>query len=498
MSIKLKIKKHPKTFILILFIAAAYLFLLIPFDNIQSIPEGDKKPFIWNSDSLWKNLEQEFIQAEMDGCDKIKFRVDSLIVNSKILLNKISVEPLNPLDYKFIILENNIFRIAPLIPVCNQYFSDYIDFYSSLRKVVKEQSINWDMNSTDAKNTLYRLLYGNRTAIEEIMLQLPKSSVTNLIKGVDEPSSTPSANILGFNVHSGDILVSRGGAPTSALIARGNDYPGNFSHIALVHIDEKTKLVSIIESHIEKGVTISSLDEYLNDKKLRIMVLRVRMDLIEDNPMLPHKAAEFSLNEAKKRHIPYDFEMNINDFEKQFCSEVASSAYKKFGITLWSGLSTISSKGTRNWLGAFGVEYFETQEPSDLEYDPQVSVVAEWRDQETLYQDHMDNAITDIMLEEADSGKVLSFDWYVLPVGRIMKLYSTVLNLFGSEGPVPEGMSAEAALKNVEYSETHNRIKEKLVILAHQFKTQKGYTPPYWELINLARQVRNEINDEEI
>ena len=245
------------------------------------------------------------------------------------------------------------------------------------------------MNSIDARNTLYKLLYGNRVAIEEIMLQLTQNEVSPLIKGIDEPSSTPSAEILGVKIHSGDILISRGGAPTSALIARGNDYPGNFSHVALLHIDEKTKLISVIESHIERGVVVSSLEEYLNDKKLRIMVLRLRSDLILDNPMLPHNAATFALNEANRKHIPYDFEMNIDESEKQFCSEVASSAYKKFGITLWTGLSTISSIGTRNWLAAFGVKNFETQEPSDLEYDPQLSVVAEWRDPETLYKDHI-------------------------------------------------------------------------------------------------------------
>jgi len=146
-------------------------------------------------------------------------------------------------------------------------------------------------------------------------------------------------------------------------------------------------------------------------------------------------------------------------------------------------------------LAAFGVKYFETQEPSDLEYDPQLSVVAEWRDPETLYKDHLDNAVTDVMLEEADSGKTLSYAWYALPIGRAMKLYSMILNLFGSEGPVPEGMSAEAALKNVNYSETHDQIKASLIILANQFKNESGYTPPYWELVNLAREARDEIKD---
>jgi hypothetical protein len=76
-----------------------------------------------------------------------------------------------------------------------------------------------------------------------------------------------------------------------------------------------------------------------------------------------------------------------------------------------------------------------------------------------------------------------------------MKFYSFILNVFGSEGPVPEGMSAEAALKNVYYSDTHDQIKSRLTFLADQFKAQKGYTPPYWELVNLARQVRDEVNN---
>jgi hypothetical protein len=105
----------------------------------------------------------------------------------------------------------------------------------------------------------------------------------------------------------------------------------------------------------------------------------------------------------------------------------------------------------------------------------------------------LDNAVTDVMLEEADSGKILSYDWYILPIVRVMKLYSIILNMFGKEGPIPEGMSAEAALKNVDYSETHDQIKLKLIFLADQFKIQNGYTPPYWKLVDLARQARGQL-----
>jgi hypothetical protein len=490
---KNKIGKHPKLKIFIFFTFLLYLILLIPLPETVKIFEGKKSPFIWNQDKFWEKLEMEFNTARNVSCDQVKRKIDSLLVESNKVLSNISISSLSPSDEKFRILENNIFNIATCIPTCSEYLAKYIDFYTDVRKIIKEESRNWDMNSTEARNTVYRLLYGNRTAIEEVMLQLPQKQVPQLILGYDEPSSSPSAIILGVNIHSGDILISRGGAPTSALIARGNDYPGNFSHVALIHIDEKTNFISIIESHIERGVTVSSLNEYLNDTKLRIMVLRLRSDIVINDPMIPHKAAAFSLSEAKRKHIPYDFEMNYSDPDKLFCSEVASSAYMKFGIRLWSGLSTISSKGTRMWLSSFGVKNFETQEPSDLEYDPQLSVVAEWRDPETLYKDHLDNAVTDVMLEEADSGKQLLYDWYKLPFARILKLYSAVLNYFGLEGPIPEGMKAEAALKNVEYSGRHDKIKEKLIVLTDGFKTQNGYRPPYWELVKLARQARDEI-----
>ena len=54
------------------------------------------------------------------------------------------------------------------------------------------------------------------------------------------------------------IVIPRN-RPTSALIARGNDYPGNFSHIALVHIDSSTRAITVVEAHIELGVAIGEV-----------------------------------------------------------------------------------------------------------------------------------------------------------------------------------------------------------------------------------------------
>ena len=316
-------------------------------------------------------------------------------------------------------LEAAFFALGPVVAACPARLRELVALEERMRAAVKEQSRRWDVSTVDARRRLYRALYGGRGVVEELLLHYP-DSVPALYVGPDVPSATPSTVVQGVRIHSGDILVSRGGCPTSALIARGNDYPGNFSHVALVHVDSATRIASTIEAHIESGVSVATAERYLADKKLRIMVLRPRPDLprLVADPMLPHRAASAALSRARAGHVAYDFAMDYTDPPQLFCSEVASSAYRDQGVTLWTGLFTLSAPGLRRWLAAFGARHFETQEPSDLEYDPQLAVVAEWRDSAWLLRDHVDNAVIDAMLEGAERGDVLRYPWPALPVAQ--------------------------------------------------------------------------------
>lgn len=471
-----------------------YVVLLIP-EPSPSIPEApENRPFIWNRDAYWSHLERRFKEARAAGCANLSSSITAGFSRVDSLLNHLQTDTLSPEAPVFGEMESALFAMGTNLGACPERLPDYIRTFSAIRTAVKDQSSRWDINSATARDCIYRLLYGGRTAVEEVMLQAPADAIPEVVLGSAEPSTTPSAQILGVTIHSGDILVSRGGAPTSALIARGNDYPGNFSHIALVYVDSSTGEVSIIESHIEKGVAVATVDDYLQDTKLRIMVLRLRSDLpaMRADPMLPHKAAAYALARAKGKHIAYDFTMDTGESSQLFCSEVVSDAYRHVGVSLWAGLSRISSPGVKSWLAAFGVRNFTTQEPSDLEYDPQVRVVAEWRDFETLHKDRLDNAVVDIMLEGAERGDRLDYDWYILPIARALKAYSMILNRFGKIGPVPEGMSAAGAARNKWFSRRHAVIKERLGILAERFQKDNGYWPPYWELIKLARRVASE------
>lgn len=472
-----------------------YLLLLIPEakEKDPGVTTG-KMPFAWNRDSLWLKMEELFRQAkQMDQA-----QLDSVVKFHKAFAENEFVHLLftKPAagDSGWTRAENNFFILSSLIAVRRDLLPWLTEYYTQIRMLVKQRSQQWDMNEPEVRNTVYTLLYGFRAAAEEALLQSDSLKFPAAIPVKNEISATPAASIFGIEVHSGDLLVSRGGAEVSALISRGNDYPGNFSHVALIYVDDKTKQASLIEAHIEKGVAIASIEQYENDKKLRFMVMRPRADLplMLADPMLPQKAAKKMFDEANKRHIPYDFKMNFHDSSALFCSEVASYAYRQYGIQLWKYSSTISSQGVVNWLHDFGVENFVTQMPSDLEYDPQLSVVAEWRDPETLFKDHLDNAVMDALLEKAISGEQIGYDAWKLPFVRVLKGYCMIKNLFGKTGLIPEGMSAAKALKNETFVAMHVRLKNKTMQLAEKFTKENSYRPPYWQLVKFAQMAANE------
>jgi hypothetical protein len=472
-------------------LAGAVLLLSIPEaePSVASAPEHGGS-FRWSKDTLWRSLEATYAQARRTPCggaDALTPRRMTALAAATDALSGHAVGPGDPLLDS---LEQRFFALGPYAAACPSRVADYVRLYGRLREAIKRQSRRWDLTSREARERLYRSLYGGRAAVEEVMLQHPDEIVT-LVQEALEPSATPAVAVHGVTIHSGDILVSRGGYPTSALIARGNDYPGNFSHIGLVHVDEVSHAASVIEAHIERGVAVATAEQYLRDKKLRIMVLRLRHDLPQliRDPMLPHRAASLALERARAGHIPYDFEMDYDDPSKQFCAEVPSSVYRELGVELWMGISTISQAGLRRWLASFGVRHFKTQEPSDLEYDPQVVVVAEWRDAESLFKDHVDNAVVDAMLEQAEAGAALSYPWYRLPVARVAKAYSWLLERFGRVGPIPQGMSPAAALRNSAYSSRQRHLAEQVGEQAARLAREQGYSPTYWSLVEVAREL---------
>lgn len=451
--------------------------------TLPEVPEGD--PYAWNQDQVWRDLEERF-RAARDNCQAVGITVSERAAALGETLDTLEARPaLSPDDPALQAYEEVFFQTAADAAACPVNAELLLGLHTRLRRIVKAASARWDFAADrNARARLYRVLYGGRMAIEEVLLQMPPADVPALALGTDVPSDAPSVEIRGVRVHSGDVLISRGGAPTSAFIARGNDWPGNFSHIALVHVDEEGG-ARTIEAHIERGVVVAGPEKYLGDPKLRILVLRARPELVEGGA-LAHAAATHALEDARSRHIAYDFAMDYDDPGQMFCSEVASAAYRTQGIALWQNLTSTSDEAAARWLGRFGVEELTTHGPSDLEYDPQMAVVAEWRDPETLFQSHLDDAILDAMLAGAADGDEVEYFWPMLGVARILKAYSAIKVYFGGIGPIPEGMSATVALRVQWLRERHAAIREGLLTRIADYEEEHGHRPPFWELRRLA------------
>lgn len=459
--------------------------LWVPEGSAPMPPLPDGTAFLWDANERFEQLEKRFVAAREAPCPaQFPSRLSSLRLRVQELQG--DIEPNDPLLEH---LETDFFETVALAGACPEHLGALSALRSELRTRAKALFVRWSA-TREARDRAYRLLYGTRTAIEELMLQVPAGFGHDLSLGLNEPSDAPAVTVSGVQLRSGDLLLSRGGAPTSAFIARGNDYPGSFSHVSVLHVDEKTGEASVVESHIESGVGVSSVAQYLEDKKLRILVLRLRSDLphVMEQPLLAHLAAKRALDSATGGHVPYDFAMDTSDSSKQFCSEVASANYAHYGIVLWQAASRFSAPGLARWMSALGVEHLETHAPSDLEYDPHLRVVAEWHPVQSLFDEHVDNVVIDAMLERAEQGAAFDYPLWSLPLARFAKGYSWVLNLFGVVGPVPEGMSATVALRAQWLIGRHELLKSTVLEKSRVFQEQHGYRPPYWRLFSFARE----------
>jgi hypothetical protein len=237
------------------------------------------------------------------------------------------------------------------------------------------------------------------------------------------PAIVQAPDVPSVELRSGDLLLSRGDAFISAAIARIGDIEGQFSHLAMVYIDENTGKKYTIEAHIEVGVVAAPFEKYLADGKVRSTIFRFTGD-----PRVAHQAAKYMFERASKAtaagaNIPYDFHFDLRDDSEVFCAEVAALGYRyatRGQVELPRYQSTISAKH-REFLDDIGMSGNSTFAPMDLEVDPRFALVGEWRDLARTQQSHRKDEVLTAM-----------YAWmqeyhYVLDKSAWTKLKGTIL-----------------------------------------------------------------------
>tara|TARA_R110000868_G_scaffold117600_14_gene312482 strand:+ start:21284 stop:22753 length:1470 start_codon:yes stop_codon:yes gene_type:complete len=210
------------------------------------------------------------------------------------------------------------------------------------------------------------------------------------------------------DLQSGDVIISRGNAYTSAAIARIGDMDAQFSHLTMVYKDENGELHTS-EAHIEIGSVSKPFQVHLDQRNARSVVLRFK-----GSKELAHKAAKHVYDRVKnhstnkRKNISYDFGMNYKNHDDLFCSEVVYEGYEiasngeldiplnktKFNPKLIRFLKQIGVEVTED-----NIETFLTFSPGDTEFDPNFDVVAEWRNPARMSDTRQKDAVLTKMMD---------------------------------------------------------------------------------------------------
>jgi hypothetical protein len=222
------------------------------------------------------------------------------------------------------------------------------------------------------------------------------------------------------DVKPGDLILMRGGSEISAAIARVGDVNSQFSHLAIVTEDPKTKELFVAEALIEKGLTISPLKDFIDHAVGHSVIFR------SEDKTLAAKASEhaweYTHNGVK---YVYDFTMKMGvDPEelrkdpKLFCTRAVKLFYNRADKNFNMPLNpTHLNPANRDFLKGIGIED-KTKEifaPSDIELDHRFSVVAEYRDFSRTATHRIYDTIFDKVFQWMDEGghfkesKMISF-----------------------------------------------------------------------------------------
>lgn len=318
-------------------------------------------------------------------------------------------------------------------------------------------------------------------------------------------------------IRSGDIFISRGGAYTSAAIARIGKIPAQFSHLTTIYIEGDSSgreytleealanpRVKALEAHIEVGTTIRPLKDYFGDGNSRNVLFRLKTNDVT----LPHRAAkamydyiedyrtrnyELMKNSTASKggalgdvqaanidredvnfSVPYDFPMNLKDKHQLFCSEIAYVGGKEVGLTIPLFLSQITPN--LDMAKRLGVKSKQIFAPSDMELDPQFEVIAEFRNIRKLQSLRIKDQILDAMYDwmskrnyklkpslKTKGESLIAWTLRQMDISSVKQrlpknMNMTVLNTVFTLDKVASAMEVEYTFREEQYRKTHHGL----------------------------------------
>ena len=213
------------------------------------------------------------------------------------------------------------------------------------------------------------------------------------------------------DLKSGDVILSRGNAYSSAAIAGIAETNYQFSHLSFVYKDQESKELFTSEAHIEIGSVVTPFQNHISEKNVRSVIFRYKDEDVAQ------RASKIMVQKIKKQqdlgsNIQYDFSMNYRDDSRLFCSEIISDGFKQ-ALPESDYLPKFTSKlkkGIVSFVKAIGVPVtsknianYDIFAPGDIQFDPHFDLVAEWRNPKKMEESRFKDYILTKMFERMEN-----------------------------------------------------------------------------------------------
>ena len=209
------------------------------------------------------------------------------------------------------------------------------------------------------------------------------------------------------DLRSGDLLVTRANAVSSAGIAHMGRIDSQFSHNVLVYVDDQGRSWAVM-AYLEYGALVQPMAEFLAHGVSRVVVMRH-----PDAELASQAAAAAYERVVDGPPIDYDADFDHVDHAKLFCSEVPDWAFGELlgrddDVPIALALTTFDREHNAGMFDAMGISTDITSAPADVLYDPRFAVVAEYRDPaELVRMRHHDAVVESVMSWMEQRGYVL-------------------------------------------------------------------------------------------
>lgn len=214
------------------------------------------------------------------------------------------------------------------------------------------------------------------------------------------------------DLKSGDVILSRGNAFSSAAIARIGESDFQFSHLSFVYRDfANNNKMYTTEAHIEIGSVVAPMEDHIASKNARSVVFRYKdSNLAADASKQMYERVKNQ--SATGKNIEYDFGMNYKDDSKLFCSEIISAGFhavkptagylpkykSKFTLGMIPFLNNIGVPVTKE-----NIQSYEVFSPGDIQFDPNFDLVLEWRNPRKMEQSRLKDFILTKLFEKMEN-----------------------------------------------------------------------------------------------